>query len=300
MGWTEWLLLGLLSVLWGGSFFFNAIAVRDLSPLTILWGRTTLAAAALLVWVYATGKDMPRSPQIWRAFAVMGVLNNAIPFSLIAWGQTSIDSGLASIFNATTPVFGVILAHFFTQDERLTRSRSLGVIFSLLGVIMLMGPSALQGLDVRNLGQVAVLTAACSYAIASLYGRRFRPLPPAVTAAGMLSCTSMLSLPAVICFDRPWLLQPDPSAWWAVVGLALTGTAMAYLIFFRLLAVAGATNAMSVTFLVPISALILGALFLEERIRITELAGMALVFAGLAAIDGRILRAIALPKSTGF
>ncbi|MEM6446830.1 MAG: DMT family transporter [Cyanobacteria bacterium P01_D01_bin.123] len=297
MRWTEWLLLCVLSVLWGGSFFFNAIAVRELSPLTLLWGRTTLAAMALLVWVYVSGKQMPRSPQIWRSFIVMGVFNNAIPFSLIAWGQTSIDSGLAAILNATTPVFGVILAHFCTRDERLTRSRALGVSLSLLGVVVLMGSSVLRGLDVRNLGQLAVLTAACSYAIASLYGRRFQAFPPAVTAAGMLTCTATFSLPLVMFLDRPWTLNPALATLGAVAGLALIGTALSYLIFFRLLATAGATNAMLVTFLIPVSALFLGAILLEERIQITELAGMALIFAGLAAIDGRIFTAIARQPS---
>ncbi|MEO1131227.1 MAG: DMT family transporter [Cyanobacteria bacterium J06639_1] len=297
MTWTEWLLLGILSVLWGSSFYFNEIALRELSPLTLLWGRTTLAAIALLIWVYATGNAMPRSRSIWGAFVVMGIFNNAIPFTLIAWGQTSIDSGLAAILNATTPVFGVILAHFVTRDERLTRSRSLGVALSLAGVAALIGPAALQGLDVRNLGQVAVLMAACSYAIASLYGRRFKALPPAVTSAGILSCTSTLSLPVVAIVDAPWQLQPAIATLGAVAGIALIGTALAYLIFFRLLAVAGATNAMLVTFLIPISALLLGTVLLEERIHISEIVGMLLIFAGLAAIDGRALQAIASPSS---
>jgi drug/metabolite transporter (DMT)-like permease len=289
MGLREWLLLATLSVLWGGSFFFVEVALKELGPLTIVLGRVGFAAAALIAFVHLSGRRMPASPRLWGAFLAMGALNNLIPFSLIAWGQVHIDSGLASILNATTPLFTVLLAHFLTAGERITPGRIAGVLLGLCGVAALIGPEALRGLGLQGLGQIAVLGAALSYACAGIFGRRFEVLPPAVAAAGMLTATTVMILPLALVVERPWTLGPAGEIWAALLGLSLLSTAVAYLIYFRILARAGATNLLLVTFLIPVSALLLGVVFLGERPGWTAFAGMIFIFAGLAAVDGRLL-----------
>jgi drug/metabolite transporter (DMT)-like permease len=290
MGPAEWLLLVALSVLWGGSFFFAEVALAELPPFTVVLGRVSLAALALLLMVLASGQRLPRSPRLWGAFVVMGGLNNLIPFSLIVWGQTAIASGLAAILNATTPLFTVVLAHLLTRDERLTPGRLSGVVLGLVGVALMIGPAALEGLSVAVLAQLACLAAALSYALAGIYGRRFRGTPPLITAAGQISASTVLILPLALLADRPWTLAPPgPSTWGALIALALLSTALAYIIYFRILAAAGATNLLLVTFLIPVSALMLGIAILGERLAPGHLAGMALIALGLAAIDGRPL-----------
>jgi drug/metabolite transporter (DMT)-like permease len=288
MAGRDWLLLVTLSVLWGGSFFFSEVALAELGPFTVVLGRVGIAALALVAFVYLSGRRMPGAPGLWGAFLVMGALNNLIPFSLIVWGQVTIDSGLASILNATTPLFTVALAHVLTRDERMTRGRALGVLLGLGGVAVLVGPGVLGALGAQGLAQVAVLGAAFSYACAGIYGRRFKGLPPAVAAAGMVSCSAVMILPIALVVERPWVLSPGALTWGAVLGLSLLSTALAYVIYFRILAAAGATNLLLVTFLIPVSALTLGTLVLGERPDASTFAGMALIFAGLAALDGRL------------
>jgi drug/metabolite transporter (DMT)-like permease len=287
-----WLLIIALSLVWGGSFFFVEIALEDLPPFTVVLCRVGLAALALLAVIRLSGQAMPRDRKVWRAFLIMGGLNNFIPFSLIVWGQVHIESGLASILNATTPLFTVLLAHLVTADEKMTARRALGVLLGFAGVAVLIGPGALGGLGSSGvtliLAQVAILGAAASYATASLYGRRFRAMPPLVPAAGMLCGSTILVLPVALLVDRPWILSPDPVSMGAVLGLALLSTALAYVLYFRILTLAGSTNLMLVTFLIPVSAILLGTLFLSERLEPAALAGMALIFAGLAAVDGRV------------
>jgi drug/metabolite transporter (DMT)-like permease len=286
----EWALLLLLSGLWGGSFFFSKVALAELPPLTVVLGRVGLAAAALNLAVLAAGERMPASPRLWGLFAAMGLLNNLVPFSLIFYGQTQISSSLASILNATTPLWTVLLAHLFAADERITAGRLAAVLAGLCGVAVMIGPDALGGLGRDALAQLAVLGAAISYACAGIFGRRFRGVPPLVTASGQVTATTLMMLPIALLADRPWALPP-PSAvtWGALAGLALLSTALAYLIYFRLLASAGATNLLLVTFLIPVSALLLGTLVLGEQLDPRHFLGMALIGAGLAAIDGRLL-----------
>ncbi len=288
MGAREWLLIVALSLVWGGSFYFVEIALRALPPLTVVLCRVGLAALALLIVLRARGLRLPRDPALWLSFLVMGGLNNAVPFSLIVWGQVHIDSGLASILNATTPLFTVLLAHVATADERMTANRLAGVLLGLAGVAILIGPEALAGLGTSGLAQLAILGAAVSYACASLYGRRFRHLPATVPAAGMLCASTILMLPLALALERPWTLSPGFEVVAAVVALALLSTALAYFLYFRILTLAGSTNLMLVTFLIPVSAILLGTLFLGERLDWTALAGLALIFAGLAAVDGRV------------
>ncbi|NJR48563.1 MAG: EamA family transporter [Leptolyngbyaceae cyanobacterium CSU_1_3] len=285
----EWLLLVILSVLWGGSFFFIKVAVQDLPPLTIVWGRVGVAAIVLTLFVYWMGQKLPTSPKLWVSLTTMGVLSNLIPFSLIVWGETQISSGLASILNATTPIFTVILAHFLTA-ERLTRNRLLGIVFGFGGVIVLFGSHLSQGLHLPQLGQLAVLGAAFAYGLSGLYGRRFDGLPAAVTAAGMLICTTIVTSPLVLLFDQPWTLRPRLTTWAALLALGLLSTAIAYLIYFHLLSIVGATNVSLVTFLIPISALFLGVLVLHEQLTWNALVGMGLIFVGLAVINGGLFQ----------
>lgn len=288
MGAAEWLLLVILSVLWGGSFFFNAVALDELPTLTVVLARVGLAALALWCLIALRGRRPALDPGLWLALLAMGALNNAIPFTLIVWGQTRIGSGLAAILNATTPVFTVVLAHWLTRDEPMTPGRVAGVACGLLGVVVMIGPAALEELGLAVLAQLAVVGAAVSYALAGIFGRRFRAVPPMVTAAGQLTGSTLIMLPLALLVDRPWTLAP-PSVitWGALLGLALASTALAYVIYFRVLARAGATNLLLVTFLIPVSALLLGVGVLGEVLEATQIAGMALIGLGLAAIDGR-------------
>jgi drug/metabolite transporter (DMT)-like permease len=291
MGTREWALLLTLSVLWGGSFFFSKVALAELPPLTIVLGRVSIAALVLNLVVAATGKSMLLDWRTWRLFAIMGLLNNLIPFSLIFWGQTQIPSGLASILNATTPLWTTLLAHFLTTDERLTSNRLLGVVCGIVGAVILIGPDALAGVGLNVLAQIAVLGAAISYAFAGIFGKRFRALPPLVTATGQLSATSIMMIPIALIADKPWqLAAPQPITIAAILGLALLSTAIAYIIYFQLLASAGATNLLLVTFLIPVSALLLGITILGERLNPGDFIGMAMIGLGLAAIDGRLVK----------
>ena len=295
MGVVEWLLLLALSVLWGSSFFFAKIAVAEVPPFTLVLGRVGLAALALLLAVRLAGERMPRDPGLWRSLLVMGALNNLIPFSLIFWGQTQIASGLASILNATTPLWTVLLAHALTPDEKLTAGRATGVVAGLIGVAVMIGPDALAGFGLHVLALLACLAAAVSYALAGIFGRRFRAMgiSPLVTAAGQVTATTMMLLPLVIVIDRPWRITvPGAASIVSIIALALFCTALAYVIYFRILATAGATNLLLVTFLIPVSAILLGSLVLGERLGPRHVAGMILIGAGLAAIDGRLARLI--------
>jgi len=286
----EWELLGLLSLLWGGSFFFNAVAVASLPVLTVVAARVALAAAILGTAATLAGPGLPRAPQVWTAFLVMGLLNNVIPFSLIVWGQQTLASGVAAILNATTPLFTALFAHWLTTDERLTPGRLVGAGIGFGGVAVLAGPSAFRALDGAGLAQLACLAAAMSYALASIFGRRFRQMgvAPISAAAGQLVMSSLVLAPLALAVDRPWSLPaPGAPAIAAILGLAALSTAFAYVIFFRLLASAGATNIALVTLLAPVSAILLGVLFLGEALTLGELGGMALIALGLAAIDGR-------------
>jgi drug/metabolite transporter (DMT)-like permease len=220
----------------------------------------------------------------------MGALNNLIPFSLIVWGQQHIDSGLASILNATTPLFTVALAHFLTSEEHLTLNRVIGILLGVVGVAILIGPDALRRIGAQGIAQLAVLGAACSYGLAGIFGRRFREMPSIIPAAGMLACTAIMMLPIVVLIYQPRQVNPELTTWGALFGLAILSTALAYLIYFRILTTAGATNLLLVTFLIPISALLLGVFVLGERLEWTLFSGMALIFAGLVGVDGRLLK----------
>ena len=288
----EWLALLLLSVLWGGSFLFAGIQVKALPPFTIVFLRVGFAAVILNILVRALGRTMPSGLCDWRAFFAMGLLNNAIPFCLIVWGQSHIASGLAAILNATTPIFTVIVAHVATGDEKMTGNRLFGVAIGFLGVVALVGADALNGLGTNLLAQLAVLLAAISYAFAGVYGRRFGRLglDPIVTATGQVTASAMMLFTIAMLIDAPWTVPlPPAEVWGAAIGSAVFSTVLGYVLYFRILATAGATNLLLVTFLIPISAIIMGATLLGEHLELRHFAGLAIIGAGLAAIDGRWL-----------
>lgn len=292
MNLMEWLSLAILAFLWASSFFLIKVGLAELPPLTLTFFRVFIASLFLLILSLIAKMRIPTSFNAWRAFMIMGLLNNVIPFSLIAWGQTQIPSSLAAILNATTPAFTVVLAHFLLKKEPLTWMRSLGVFLGLLGVGVLVGVDVLNGLSIKNLAQLAALGGAFFYATAGIYGRQMNQFPAIVSATGMLICASITLFPVVLIVDNPWhriSLGTSLKTALAVTALAST-TVLTYILYFRLLAKVGSSNLMLVTFLVPIGALALGVTFLGEQLVWSEFMGMTFVFMGLAAIDGRAFR----------
>lgn len=287
---TEWGLLLLLCTVWGGSYFYIGVAIKTLPPFVIVAFRVTLGAAILYGIVRLSRQHMPTDGATWRAFFVMGLTNNVVPFSLITWAQGHVPSGFAAILNATTPIFAVILANAMTVDEKMTSGRLAGVVIGFLGVAVMIGPDALAGATDSLVADLALLTASVFYAFSPIYGRRFsrQGLSPMVAATGQFTAASVMMLPLTAVVDAPWTLpMPGLPVWGALLGLAAISTALAYIIYYRILATAGAVNLMLVTFLVPVSAIILGALFLGERLAPVDFLGMAVIGLGLAAIDGR-------------
>ena len=290
MGPVEWALLATLSVLWGGSFFFVKVALRELPPFVIVQCRVLVAALALLCLLKALGLSLPRGRAAWKALFAMALLNNVIPFSCIVWGQTLIGSGLAAILNSATPLFTVLAAHCVTQDEKLSAARLSGVLLGMAGVAVLLGMDTISLSGASVVGQAAVLAAAVSYTFAALYGRRFAGQPPLVVATGQVCASSLMMTPLTLMMDSPWTLAfPGAATLASVAGLALASTALAYVLYFRILARAGAANLSLVTLLIPVSAVTLGCLVLGETIIPGQAAGMALIFSGLATIDGRLV-----------
>lgn len=290
MGVREWAMLIMLSILWGGSFFFVGVAVVDLAPLTIVTLRVGLAAIVLWGIVLVMGLRPPKRVEVWVAFLGMGLLNNAIPFVLIVWGQTQIASGLASILNAATPIFTVLVAGMLLPDERITPLKLAGVTSGFIGVVLMIGLPAIGGAS-SFLAQIAIIIATVSYAFAGVYGRRFQTMAinPIITAAGQVTASALVLAPVTLLVDGPLnIAEPSLAAWAAIIGLAVFSTAVAYVLYFKILASAGATNLLLVTLLVPVSAIVLGALFLNESLEVIHFVGMALIALGLSVIDGRL------------
>ena len=288
----DWLILGILALIWGGAFFFIGVAVRHVQPLTYVWLRLTIAAAAMWSFLYFKGHrlDLPRSA--WGSILLLALLNNALPFTLFGWGQTHIASGLASILNATTPIWGVVVAHFLTEDERMTPRKIAGVLLGFGGVATMIGPALLSNIGTNALAQVACVTASLCYALAAVWARRFRRIgiAPIAVTTGQLTAGAAIMLPVSVFVDQPWTHAfPPLSAWAAITALALFCTAFGYVLYFRLIDHAGATNALLVTLLVPPVAIVLGALFLSETLAPQDFIGLALIALGLAAIDGRLV-----------
>ena len=297
----NWGLLLLLSLLWGSSFFFYKVLVAVLPPVTVVLGRVGIAAIAMNLWLLAQGQPMPMSGSLWLRFLLLGFLNCSLPFVLIAWGETRISSGLASILNATTPIFMVAVAHWGTEDEKLSAGKAVGIALGILGVIVLVGPGVLGG-GGAIWGELAVIVASCSYGFGGVYSRRFRDLSPLQAATGQMTGATILLIPLSLLLDRPWTLAgPDLDVWAAWLAIALVNTALAYVVYYRMVATVGVTYISLVTFLIPVIALFLGAAFLDERVSLQALAGMAIIALGMAATDERLfarLKRLSIPHQS--
>ncbi|MEZ9765266.1 DMT family transporter [Vibrio splendidus] len=293
-----WAMLILLSMLWGGSFFFVGVVVTDLPPLTIVALRVGIAAITLWIIALMIGLRPPKELRVWGAFLGMGLLNNVVPFALIVWGQTQIASGLASILNAATPIFAVVVAGILLPDERVTPLKLVGVGIGFVGVVVMIGLPALSG-GGSLIAQLAIIAAALSYAFAGVYGRRFKAMGinPIITAAGQVTASTMVLTPVALMVDGPLdVVAMSGDTWAAIAGLAVLSTAVAYVLYFKILELAGATNVLLVTLLVPVSAILLGSLFLNESLEVIHFVGMLLIAIGLSAIDGRLWHRIKLAK----
>lgn len=296
---TEWLLLLTLAAIWGGSFYFVAIALPTFQPLTIVFLRCALGALGILIALAMLRQPIPLHKKALIAFVGMGLLNNVLPQTLIAWAQQSLPSGYASILNATTPFFTVLIMHAATTDERASPQKLVGVLIGLGGVATMIGLDILARQSAPLLPQLAILGAAFCYGLSSLWGRRMLGLgiPPFAAAAGQLIAASVILLPLAMVFEQPFS-GPAASAaqWTAIIGLGLVCTSLAYMIFFRILSTAGGTNLSLVTLLIPVSAILLGVLFLGETLLPRHIAGFVMIGLGLACIDGRPLLKLGLVK----
>ncbi|WP_016743781.1 DMT family transporter [Rhizorhabdus wittichii] len=297
---TTWGLLGALSAMWGAAFFFTAIQLEALPPFTIVLLRVGLSAGILLGWTAATRIQLPACAA-WPAFFGLALLNNVIPFVLYAFAQQTIPSSLAGVLNATAPLWGVLVAHIFTRDDRATPAKVVGVGLGMAGVIAMAGHDAWLGLGSDLLAQIACLGAALCYALAAVRSRKFirQSMTPLAVATAQLCAATMIMLPVALWVDRPWMLPfPAPRIWAATSGAVLISTVLAYVIYFKLIARVGASTALLVTFTVPIVAILLGVAILGEMLLWQHLIGMALIASGLAAMDGRAWRLLA-PRRPG-
>ena len=282
-------MLLLLAVVWGGSFFFGEVALREVPPLTLTLHRVIWAVPILVLIVLFKGISVPRSPRIWGAYLVMGALNNAIPFSLLFWGQTQIESGLVSILNGTTAMFAAVVAGLLLPDEALTVKKVIGAGLGIAGVAFIMGPSALTNFNLSNLAQLAILGATLSYAFAGVWGKTaLAGQLPLMNALGMLIGSTVLMIPIVLVFDGRPNLALSLGVWGALIGMAVLSTALAYFLYFAILVRAGAANLLLVTLLIPPVAIGLGAVFLDERIGIEAWIGFVIIGLGFAVTDGRL------------
>jgi drug/metabolite transporter (DMT)-like permease len=292
---AAWGLLIFLALVWGGSYLSNRVALEQVPVFTTVAFRVSGASLALWLWVIARRLPLP-APRLALRFLGMGVLNNVIPFTLIVWGQQHIASGLAAILNASTAVFAVLLAALVFPDERLTLRKGLGVLIGFAGVTVVVGPSALSAFDIASVGQLAMIAAALSYALSSAYARiMLKGLRAEVQAAGMLTAASLVMVPLALWSDGPPALDYSAASWTALAYLALASSALAYIIFYRVLALAGAGNLQLVTLLVGPVAVVLGAVFYREALQPNEYAGFAVIALGLMVIDGRPRRFFAKP-----
>ena len=271
------------------SFFLGEIALREVPPLTITLHRVAWALPILALIVLFKGISVPRSPKIWGAYLVMGALNNTIPFSLIFWGQTQIESGLASILNGTTAMFAAVVAGLLLREEPLTAKKIIGAALGITGVAFIMGPSALTDFNPSNIAQLAILGATLSYAFAGVWGKiALAGQPPLMNAFGMLTGSTLLIIPIVIVVDGPPNLELSASVWGALIGMAALSTALAYVLYFAILVRAGAANLLMVTLLIPPFAIGLGVLFLGEQMGLEAWIGFAIISLGFAVTDGRL------------
>ena len=289
---TGWLLIGILSILWGGAFFLIEVGLRSYPPITLVFMRLVLAVPPMWIAMRLMGQRLPSEARVWGLLAVVGALNCALPFILFFWGQQYLDSGYASILNATTPLWGVITAHFLTSDEKATPARILGVLIGMAGIVVMVGPEAMKGLSNNLLAQIACIVSTIFYSFAAIYGRRLSQtkLTPMAVATGQTMMAALMMVPVVVLVDQPWTMAaPRLDSTLAGLTLALFSTALAYTLYFRLIDRSGASNAQLVAFLMPILAVILGIAFLGESLSGGQIAGAGLIAIGLAILDGRLV-----------
>jgi drug/metabolite transporter (DMT)-like permease len=287
----DWLLIALLAFIWGGSFLFGRILMIEWPPFTVVFLRVFIAALTLWVFVLMTARKFPMERSILSAILIMGILNNVIPFSLILIGQQEIGSGLAAVVNAMTPIWTLIIANQFTSDEKFSTNKILGICFGFMGVATLIGADFMQGLTASAWAQGAVLGATISYGFAGVWGKRFKGQDPIIISTGQLTASSLVMLPLIFLIEDPFSIPaPDLEMIVALLGLAIVCTAFAYVLFFKILSNVGATNVSLVTFLVPVSAILLGIFWLGETLTLSNIIGMILIITGLSLVDGRILK----------
>lgn len=292
-----WGLMALLALLWGASFLSIRIALDEVPPLTAVAHRVGWASIILWIYVFARGIPLPRGRRVWIGFAGMGLLNNVVPFSLMAWGQLHIASGLTSIYNASTAIFGVLVASLLLADERLTRRKAIGVAMGFAGVVTAIGADSLRDFDITSLAQLAVLAGTLSYAFAGVWARKWLTgLPPQVAAAGMLTASTLIMVPLAWIVDGPIRLDLAPRTLAAITYYAVAATALAYLLYYSVLARAGSGTLMLVTLLIAPVAILLGALVLGETLPPNAYKGFALLVLGLLIIDGRLIDRLRLPR----
>ena len=290
---ADWIRIAILSLVWGGSFFFVEVMLEAMPPMTSVLGRLTVGLAGLVGLLKLLGHPLRPLMTQWRSFAWIGLINNAIPFSLISFGQTEITGSLASIINASTPIMTAVVAHQLTTDERLSLRKALGIAFGFGGVLVLFGPASMQG-GASLLGMAAGLTATVCYAFGSVYSKRLKSNPPMLNATGQVLYGTLWMFPVVCLIDQPWSLpMPGIGPWLALMGIGLLSTTLAFFIYFRVLKTAGASNVVLVTFLVPVSASALGIALLGEVLAIQHILAYLLIALGLAIIDGRIVARLA-------
>jgi drug/metabolite transporter (DMT)-like permease len=289
----DWGLIVTLAVLWGSGFILIEIGLRSVPPNTLVFARMALAIPPLLLLMRLRGETLPRDVKSWEMLTIVGLLNVVIPFILFYWGMTQISTGLASILNATTPLWGVVAAHFLTRDEKATPARVIGVLFGVAGIAVMIGVDALKGMSSGILAQIACLIATLCYALGSIYGRRFGQsgMTPLSIATGQVITSAIILLPIALFTDAPLSLpMPGIDFWLSTLAMAIFSTSLAYYLFFNLVESAGASNSLLVTFLIPVVAVLLGAAFLGERFSVNQGAGVALIAVGLVLLDGRVLR----------
>jgi drug/metabolite transporter (DMT)-like permease len=296
---THWVLLTCLSILWGGTFVFAKEALPYLPPLSLTLSRVLIAAIVLVPIVLVLGYRLPKTAAQWRNFAGMAVLNNIIPFGFIFWGQTMIGSGLTSVMNATTPLMALLVARGLA-GEALAAHKLAGIALGIAGVTVLVGPSALAGDRTSAFGMLLVVVGTLSYGLSALWGRRFKDVPPIVSAASQLVCSTVMMIPVAGFADQFWRLpMPPTSALVAIIALGVLSTALAYILFFKIMAEAGSNNAMLVTLLIPISGIALGALRFGETLTLNQIIGTTIIATSLLVIDGRLLGMGGPPPTQG-
>jgi drug/metabolite transporter (DMT)-like permease len=278
-------LLFALSAIWGSSYMLIKLGLETVPPVTVAAVRITFGALALLLVMQLRGHRLPIIGRGWIPFVIMAIFGSALPFSLIAWGETHITSSLTTILLGVVPVSTMLLAHLFTQDERFTRAKVGGLVAGFIGLVVIIGPDALAGIRHGVVGQAAIVAAALCYAVSIVYARRMRHILPLVNSACTMTAAAIIIMPFSLIMDRPWLLAPSITSMTALAVLGVLGTGLAALIFFRLIAGAGATFTSMINYLIPLVGVTWGGLFLGEELPLSALLGLALILSGVALIN---------------